>query len=177
MRPPPARPSRGPQIRIQRCLRKVPSGGVRQTMPKLRMDLNLLARLGRFNGAAPGNSAGFRAGKARTADCRAGMAKAPPSSAARLHQGAGRLKLSLVSCPIAPFPATSKREKISFHQIVRIPANGSSIRRSTSTSRATAPAGARVRFTRDRDQIADIAEGPSRASLHSKCRSGRRRHR
>ena len=29
----------------------------------------------------------------------------------------GFLKLSLVSCPIAMFPATSEREKISFHQI------------------------------------------------------------
>src|SRR5262245_53484137 len=29
----------------------------------------------------------------------------------------GYLKLSLVSCPIALFPATSKREKISFHQL------------------------------------------------------------
>jgi DNA end-binding protein Ku len=31
----------------------------------------------------------------------------------------GYLKLSLVSCPIAIFPATSEREKISFHQINR----------------------------------------------------------
>ena len=30
----------------------------------------------------------------------------------------GYLKLSLVSCPIALFPATSEREKISFHQII-----------------------------------------------------------
>src|SRR5205823_14161802 len=29
----------------------------------------------------------------------------------------GYLKLSLVSCPIGLFPATSEREKISFHQI------------------------------------------------------------
>src|SRR5438552_6206788 len=29
----------------------------------------------------------------------------------------GYLKLSLVSCPIALFPAASEREKISFHQI------------------------------------------------------------
>src|SRR5437588_8892352 len=29
----------------------------------------------------------------------------------------GYLKLSLVSCPISLFPATSEREKISFHQI------------------------------------------------------------
>ena len=29
----------------------------------------------------------------------------------------GYLKLSLVSCPIAIFPATSEREKISFHQL------------------------------------------------------------
>jgi len=29
----------------------------------------------------------------------------------------GYLKLSLVSCPIALFPATNEREKISFHQI------------------------------------------------------------
>jgi hypothetical protein len=29
----------------------------------------------------------------------------------------GYLKLSLVSCPIALFPATSDREKISFHQL------------------------------------------------------------
>ncbi len=29
----------------------------------------------------------------------------------------GYLKLSLVSCPIALYPATSDREKISFHQI------------------------------------------------------------
>jgi DNA end-binding protein Ku len=29
----------------------------------------------------------------------------------------GYLKLSLVSCPIALFPATSEQEKISFHQI------------------------------------------------------------
>ena len=31
----------------------------------------------------------------------------------------GYLKLSLVSCPIALYPATSEREKISFHQINR----------------------------------------------------------
>jgi Ku protein len=29
----------------------------------------------------------------------------------------GYLKLSLVSCPIALFPATSEREKITFHQL------------------------------------------------------------
>src|SRR5881275_2284817 len=29
----------------------------------------------------------------------------------------GYLKLSLVSCPIALFPAASEREKVSFHQI------------------------------------------------------------
>jgi DNA end-binding protein Ku len=29
----------------------------------------------------------------------------------------GYLKLSLVSCPIALYPAASEREKISFHQI------------------------------------------------------------
>ena len=29
----------------------------------------------------------------------------------------GYLKLSLVCCPIALFPATSEREKISFHQL------------------------------------------------------------
>src|SRR5439155_15545302 len=29
----------------------------------------------------------------------------------------GYLKLSLVSCPISLFPATSEREKISFHQL------------------------------------------------------------
>jgi non-homologous end joining protein Ku len=33
-------------------------------------------------------------------------------------QGVGTyLKLSLVSCPIALFPASSEREKISFHQL------------------------------------------------------------
>jgi DNA end-binding protein Ku len=31
--------------------------------------------------------------------------------------GKGYLKLSLVSCPIAVYPATSEREKISFHQL------------------------------------------------------------
>src|ERR1700745_3047057 len=34
-------------------------------------------------------------------------------------QWKGYLKLSLVSCPIALFPATSEREKISFHQLNR----------------------------------------------------------
>ena len=29
----------------------------------------------------------------------------------------GYLKLSLVSCPIALYPATSEREKVHFHQI------------------------------------------------------------
>jgi hypothetical protein len=29
----------------------------------------------------------------------------------------GHLKLSLVSCPISLYPATSEREKISFHQL------------------------------------------------------------
>ena len=29
----------------------------------------------------------------------------------------GYLKLSLVSCPIALYPATTEREKISFHQL------------------------------------------------------------
>jgi hypothetical protein len=29
----------------------------------------------------------------------------------------GKAKLSLVSCPIALYPATSEREKFSFHQI------------------------------------------------------------
>ena len=38
--------------------------------------------------------------------------------AVTLHIAAdGYLKLSLVSCPIALFPATSEREKVSFHQI------------------------------------------------------------
>jgi DNA end-binding protein Ku len=35
----------------------------------------------------------------------------------RVRTGKGYLKLSLVSCPIALFPATSEREKISFHQL------------------------------------------------------------
>jgi DNA end-binding protein Ku len=35
----------------------------------------------------------------------------------------GYLKLSLVSCPIALFPATSEREKISFHQLNKKPGN------------------------------------------------------
>jgi non-homologous end joining protein Ku len=33
----------------------------------------------------------------------------------------GYLKLSLVSCPIALFPATSERDKISFHQLNKKP--------------------------------------------------------
>jgi hypothetical protein len=32
----------------------------------------------------------------------------------------GFLKLSLVSCPIALFPASSEREKISFHQLNKV---------------------------------------------------------
>src|SRR5205085_5529817 len=39
------------------------------------------------------------------------------SSWHRVRIEKGYLKLSLVSCPIALFPATSEREKISFHQI------------------------------------------------------------
>jgi DNA end-binding protein Ku len=35
----------------------------------------------------------------------------------------GYLRLSLVSCPIALFPATSEREKVSFHQINRATGN------------------------------------------------------
>ena len=35
----------------------------------------------------------------------------------------GYLKLSLVSCPIALYPATSEREKISFHQINKLTGN------------------------------------------------------
>ncbi len=35
----------------------------------------------------------------------------------------GYLKLSLVSCPIALFPATSEREKISFHQVNKATGN------------------------------------------------------
>src|SRR5437764_13134222 len=35
----------------------------------------------------------------------------------------GYLKLSLVSCPIALYPATSEREKISFHQINKTTGN------------------------------------------------------
>jgi DNA end-binding protein Ku len=35
----------------------------------------------------------------------------------------GYLKLSLVSCPIAVFPASSEREKISFHQINKTTGN------------------------------------------------------
>jgi DNA end-binding protein Ku len=35
----------------------------------------------------------------------------------------GYLKLSLVSCPISLFPATSEREKISFHQLHKQTAN------------------------------------------------------
>src|SRR6201990_3252196 len=37
--------------------------------------------------------------------------------------GKGYLKLSLVSCPIALFPATSEREKISFNQINKTTGN------------------------------------------------------
>jgi DNA end-binding protein Ku len=33
----------------------------------------------------------------------------------------GYLKLSLVSCPVALFPASSEREKISFNQINKKP--------------------------------------------------------
>jgi DNA end-binding protein Ku len=36
----------------------------------------------------------------------------------------GYLKLSLVSCPISLFPATSEREKISFHQLNKKTGNG-----------------------------------------------------
>ena len=35
----------------------------------------------------------------------------------------GYLKLSLVSCPISLYPATSEREKISFHQINKTTGN------------------------------------------------------
>jgi DNA end-binding protein Ku len=35
----------------------------------------------------------------------------------------GYLKLSLVSCPIALYPATSEREKISFHQLNKVTGN------------------------------------------------------
>ena len=35
----------------------------------------------------------------------------------------GYLKLSLVSCPIALYPATSEREKISFHQLHKATGN------------------------------------------------------
>ena len=35
----------------------------------------------------------------------------------RVHIGKSYLKLSLVSCPVALFPASTEREKISFHQI------------------------------------------------------------
>jgi DNA end-binding protein Ku len=37
----------------------------------------------------------------------------------------GFLRLSLVSCPIALFPATSESEKISFNQITGAPGTGS----------------------------------------------------
>ncbi len=42
--------------------------------------------------------------------------RASPASAPRAYWK-GYLKLSLVSCPIALYPATSEREKISFHQL------------------------------------------------------------
>ena len=35
----------------------------------------------------------------------------------------GYLKLSLVSCPIALYPATSEREKITFHQLNKTTGN------------------------------------------------------
>src|ERR1700676_5568199 len=35
----------------------------------------------------------------------------------------GYLRLSLVSCPVQLFPATSEREKISFHQINKLTGN------------------------------------------------------
>jgi len=35
----------------------------------------------------------------------------------------GYLKLSLVSCPVALFPASSEREKIRFHQINKATGN------------------------------------------------------
>jgi DNA end-binding protein Ku len=34
----------------------------------------------------------------------------------------GFLRLSLATCPVALYPATSEAEKISFNQIIRIPA-------------------------------------------------------
>src|SRR5437764_14723127 len=63
----------------------------------------------------------------KNASCRAGNAElhaalnrcvphGSPLMAPRAYWK-GYLKLSLVSCPIALFPATSEREKISFHQI------------------------------------------------------------
>ena len=39
----------------------------------------------------------------------------------------GFLRLSLVTCPIALFPATSESEKISFNQINKRPATASGI--------------------------------------------------
>ena len=41
----------------------------------------------------------------------------------------GYLKLSLVSCPVALFPASSEREKISFNQITKRPETGSDTER------------------------------------------------
>ena len=41
----------------------------------------------------------------------------------------GYLKLSLVSCPIALYPATSEREKISFSQLKKRPATASATAR------------------------------------------------
>jgi DNA end-binding protein Ku len=44
-------------------------------------------------------------------NCRRGACHGPPCLLK------GYLRLSLVSCPISLFPATSEREKVSFHQI------------------------------------------------------------
>src|ERR1700716_2637690 len=52
----------------------------------------------------------------------------------------GYLKLSLVSCPIAIFPATSEREKISFHQLNKKPGHRIRYQKVDADSGAEVPA-------------------------------------
>jgi hypothetical protein len=57
----------------------------------------------------------------------------------------GYLKLSLVSCPVALFPATSEREKISFHQLNKSTGNRIKYRKVDAEDRSATNSGTRAR--------------------------------
>ena len=87
----------------------------------------------------------------------------------------GYLRLSLVSCPIALYPATSESEKVRFHQLHKQTGNRIDTSRSmrTQASRSTATISSR----RTRCRKANTSKSPTRISKRFRLSEPHDRHR